>query len=479
MCDELEKKWRDECGVFGIYLRDPLQPNEAARDTYFGLYALQHRGQESAGIAVSDGKEIVLHKGMGLVSEVFSPEILDRLTGRAAIGHVRYSTTGSSLLANAQPLVFRYLKGMLALAHNGNLVNAGELRQRLATFGSVFQSTTDTEVIANLLARYGQDSLEDALVKSMIDLKGAYALVIITEDKLVGVRDPLGIRPLCLGVIGDSYVLASESCAFDTMGAEFLRDIEPGEIVVIDESGVTSINALSTGRKAHCIFEYIYLARPDSMIDGINVNRCRRAMGRQLAREMEVKADIVIAVPDSGTAAALGYAEESGIRFEEGLIKNRYVGRTFIQPSQKMRDLGVRLKLNPVADAVRGQRVIMVDDSIVRGTTSKKIVKMLRDAGAAEVHMAVASPPTRHSCFYGIDTSEREELIAAQMDVEEIRQFIGADSLHYLTLEGMYDAVARHPGDFCAACFNGNYPVSVPDMGKAKKNSLEKTGGGC
>lgn len=479
MCHELDKHWRDECGVFGIYLRDSSAPSEAARDTYFGLYALQHRGQESAGIAVSNGREIVLHKAMGLVSEVFSPEVLQGLSGDLAIGHVRYSTTGSSHSVNAQPLVFRYLKGMIALAHNGNLVNASELRQRLANFGSVFQTTTDTEVIVNLLARYGQDSLEDALAKSMIDIKGAYALVIMTEDKLIGVRDPLGIRPLCLGRRGDSLLLASESCAFYSIGAEFVRDIDPGEIVVIDKEGVKSINPLSPEQKAHCIFEYVYLARPDSVMDSINVNRFRRAMGRQLAREMQVEADIVIAVPDSGTSAALGFAEESGIRFEEGLIKNRYIGRTFIQPSQKMRDLGVRLKLNPVEEAVKGKRVVMVDDSIVRGTTSKKIVKMLREAGASEVHMAVASPPTQYSCFYGIDTSAREELIAAKMDVEGIREFIGADSLHYLSLDGMYASANRAAGNFCAACFNGHYPIPIPDTGKAGKSSLEQTEGGC
>ena len=479
MGQELDKHWRDECGVFGIYLLDSSRPTEVARDTYFGLYALQHRGQESAGIAVSNGEEIVLHKAMGLVSEVFSPEVLQGLPGHLAIGHVRYSTTGYSHPVNAQPLVFRYLKGMIALAHNGNLVNAGELRLRLANLGSVFQTTTDTEVIVNLLARYGQDSLEDALVKSMIDIKGAYALVLMTENKLVGVRDPLGIRPLCLGKRGDGYLLASESCAFYTVGAEFVRDIEPGEIVVIDENGIKSINPLSSGQKAHCIFEYVYLARPDSVMDSINVNRFRRAVGRQLAREMNLEADIVIAVPDSGTSAALGFAEESGIRFEEGLIKNRYVGRTFIQPSQKMRDLGVRLKLNPVEEAVKGKRVIMVDDSIVRGTTSKKIVRMLREAGAAEVHMAVASPPTQYSCFYGIDTSAREELIAAKMDVDEIREFIGADSLHYLSLEGMYAAAKSDAGDFCAACFSGSYPIPIPDTSRTSKGRLEQTKGGC
>ncbi|MGE5416164.1 MAG: amidophosphoribosyltransferase [Acidobacteriota bacterium] len=471
MCDELERNWHDECGVFGIYLKDPAGTTDAARAAYYGLYALQHRGQESAGIAASDGKEILLHKGMGLVSEVFSPEAIEKLPGYAAIGHVRYSTTGSSLVVNAQPLVFRYLKGMIALAHNGNLVNAGELRNRLATFGSVFQSTTDTEVIVNLLARYAQDPLEEALKKCMIDIKGAYALVIMTEKQIVGVRDPLGIRPLCIGSLSGNYVLASESCALDTVGAEYVRDVEPGEIVVLDERGLTAIKTQHTGLKAHCIFEYIYFARPDSVIDGINVNVSRRAMGRQLAREYGVQADIVVSVPDSGTSAALGYSEESGIPFEQGLVKNRYIGRTFIQPSQKMRDLGVRLKLNPVSQVVTGKRVILVDDSIVRGTTSKKIVTMLREAGATEVHMAVASPPTSCSCFYGIDTSRREELIASKMDVEGIRDFIGANSLHYLSIDGMFSAFEnRH--EYCAACFDAQYPIAVDEVA-ASKFSLE------
>lgn len=464
MCYELEDKMKEACGVFGIYLKDAAQEStDAARTTFYGLYALQHRGQESAGIAVSNGQNIQLHKGMGLVSEVFSPEIIARLPGKIAVGHVRYSTTGDSQLVNAQPLVFSYLRGMVALGHNGNLVNTNELRERLATLGSVFQSTTDTEVIANLLARYSQDRLEDALVKAMIDIRGAYSVVLTTEDKLVGFRDPFGIRPLCLGEMGGNYVLASETCALDTVGARFVRDIAPGEIVVVDSRGLRSIQGLTCPNCAHCIFEYIYFARPDSTIDGINVNRARRAMGRQLARESSTAADIVISVPDSGTSAALGFAEESGIPFEEGLMKNRYIGRTFIQPTQQMRDLGVRLKLNPVVEAVKGKRVIMVDDSIVRGTTSKKIVNMLKEAGATEVHMRVASPPTIYPCFYGIDTSRRDELIAAKMDVEGIRNFIGADSLHYMSVEGMFSVFNTDKDWFCAACFNGNYPIPVDD----------------
>ena len=458
---EGEGKWRDECGVFGIFMNHPDLDTDAARTTFYGLYALQHRGQESAGIAVSDGHSIQLHKGMGLVSDVVKPRHIDQLKGNIAVGHVRYSTTGGSALVNAQPLVFHYLNGMVALAHNGNLTNTVALRRRLATYGSVFQTTTDTEIIANLLARYSQDKLEDALAKCMIDIKGAFALVIMTEDRLVGVRDPMGIRPLCLGSLDGDYVLASESAALDTVGAKFIRDINPGEIVVIDKDGLRSLQVGNSPRVAHCIFEYIYFARPDSTLDGINVNRARRELGKQLARECKIDADLIIAVPDSGTASALGYSEQSGLPFEEGLMKNRYVGRTFIQPTQQMRELGVRLKLNAVPDVVAGKRVIMVDDSIVRGTTSKKIVQMLRAAGATEVHMLVASPPTKFSCYYGIDTSQREELIANTMDNDQIRDFIGADSLHYISMEGMFKALKNENNIYCAACFSGDYPAGV------------------
>ncbi len=460
MLDDLKDKFHDECGIFGIYLNHPRHDSEAAQTTFYGLYALQHRGQESAGIAVSDLKRIQLHKGMGLASEVFSPEIIARLQGQIAVGHVRYSTTGESGAVNAQPLVFHYLNGMVALAHNGNLINTKELRANLSAYGSVFQTTTDTEVVANLMARYSKDHMEDALAKCMIDMKGAYSLIIMTEDRLVGIRDPLGIRPLCLGEMQGSYILASESASLDTVGAKFVRDIKPGEIVVIDKTGLKSIQAVHSGRTAHCIFEYIYFARPDSTMDGINVYQARKAMGRQLAREADIGGDLVIAVPDSGTAAALGYAEESGLPFEEGLIKKRYVGRTFIQPTQAIRELGVKLKLNAVHEVVRDKRVIMVDDSIVRGTTSKNIVKMLREAGAKEVHMVVASPPTCHPCYYGIDTSQREELIANTMSTEEIARHIGADSLHYISMEGMVNALMPKTDDFCTACFSGEYPIA-------------------
>lgn len=461
MPHELNDHFKDECGVFGIFINNPENETDAARTAFYGLYALQHRGQESAGLAVSDGKQIHLQKGMGLVPEVIKAEHIAALTGHIAVGHVRYSTTGASSVVNAQPMVFHYLQGMVGLTYNGNLVNAGVLRQQLATYGSVFQTTTDTEVIANLLARYSHDRMEQALSKCMIDLKGGYALVIATDDRLLGARDPMGIRPLCLGQLNGNYVLASESVAFDTIGATLIRDINPGEIVAIDESGLHSIQYMPSPRKAVCVFEYIYFARPDSAIDNINVYQARRAMGRQLARESGIMADMVISVPDSGTSAALGYAEESGLPFHEGLIKNRYVGRTFIQPTQKMRENSVRMKLNAVEPIVKGQRVIMVDDSIVRGTTSRQIVQMLRDAGAAEVHMAVASPPTRFSCFYGIDTSRREELIASTMQVPQIQTFIGADSLHYLSIEGMFAALEGGAAGFCSACFSGDYPVPV------------------
>lgn len=459
----------EECGIFGIYA--PGQ--DVARLTYYGLFALQHRGQESAGIAVADGSGIELHKGMGLVPEVFVGHSLDKFIGFAAIGHVRYATTGSSQPLNAQPLVFRYAKGMLGLAHNGNLTNVTELSMQLASTGSVFQSTTDSEVLVNLIARYNDNSIEEALMKCMIDVKGAYSLLIMTEDTLYAARDPHGFRPLCLGRLGEGYVVASESCALTTVGATFIRDLEPGEILRIDRSGVNSTQGLKAPRPAHCIFEYIYFARPDSTMDGYNVNKVRREMGRQLAREYLVEADIVIPVPDSGTAAARGYAEEAGITFEEGLMKNRYIGRTFIQPTQQMRELGVQIKLNPIREVLEGKRVVMVDDSIVRGTTSQKLVTMLREAGAKEVHMVISSPPVLRSCYYGIDTSDEKELIAANMSQDEIRQCIEADGLHYLSLEGLLEIFTPKEEYFCTACFNGNYPVEVPKTKKNAKFSLE------
>ncbi|SFF96576.1 amidophosphoribosyltransferase [Desulfotomaculum arcticum] len=465
----LPDKPREECGVFGIY----APGCDVAKLTYYGLYALQHRGQESAGVAVANGDKVQLYKGMGLVAEVFAGDQLDGLQGHLAIGHVRYSTTGASHPVNAQPLLFRYVGGMLGLAHNGNLTNVTELRSMLMATGAVFQSSTDSEVIVNIIARSAQNGLEEGLVKSMIDIKGAYSLVIITENKLVAVRDPNGFRPLCLGSLGDGYVIASESCALDTVGAKFIRDLQPGEIVVISDKGLESIQVLKPRKRAHCIFEYIYFARPDSIIDGYNVNKVRREMGRVLANEYPVEADVVIPVPDSGTAAARGYAEASGIPFEEGLMKNRYIGRTFIQPNQQIRDLGVRLKLNPVREVLNGKRVVMVDDSIVRGTTSNKLVAMLRECGVREVHMCLSSPPITNSCYYGIDTSNEKELIAAQKSLEEIRRSIGADGLHYLSLEGLLDIFGEDRNNFCTACFNGSYPIEIAKPKDTGKYSLE------
>lgn len=470
--DELKQGWHEECGLFGIY-----GPGlDVSKLTYYGLYALQHRGQESAGIAVSDGSLIKLHKGMGLVAEVFNEDSIKKLDGEVAIGHVRYTTAGNSSLINAQPLLFHWGKGMIALAHNGNLTNAAELRRQMYSSGAVFQTESDSEVIVNLIARSGNghNSLEEAVSRCLNDLVGAYTLLIMVADKLVGVRDCHGVRPLCIGRLGDAYILASESCALDIVGAEFVRDVAPGEIVVIDKNGLTSLQPRKQRELAGCAFEYIYFARPDSNIDGINVTEARREMGRMLARENKVDADVVISVPDSGTAAALGYAQESGLPFEEGLMKNRYIGRTFIQPLQKMRDIGVKLKLNPMPRVLQGKRVIMVDDSIVRGTTSSIIVQMLRDAGAKEVHMMVSSPPIYYPCYYGIDTSGRSELIAACRNQEEIREYIGADSLHYLSLPGLIKALGNLENRFCTACFSGKYPIPIPAEAEENEPIREK-----
>lgn len=463
-----DDKPKEECGLFGIYGHGI----DVARIIYYGLYALQHRGQESAGITVSDGENFDLHKDMGLVPEVFNENILDSMKGHIGIGHVRYSTTGSSLVINAQPMTFRYLKGMISLAHNGNLTNASEIRHMLGVSGSVFQTTTDSEVICNLIAKYGQGSLEEAIMKTMIDIKGAYSLLVMTENKMIGVRDPHGVRPLCIGKLNGAYVLASETCALDTVGAEFIRDVEPGEIIIIDKNGLKSIQTIKDPKQAFCIFEFVYLARPDTNFGGRNVTLVRREMGRQLASEYQIDADIVIPVPDSGIAGALGYAEASGIPYQEGLMKNRYIGRTFIQPQQKMREIAVRLKLNPIQGILEGKKVVVVDDSIVRGTTSKKIVKMLRDAGAKEVHMLVSSPPIHYPCYYGIDTSERNQLIAAKHTLEEIRDYIGADGLHYLSIDGLVKATGLPSENFCTACFTGDYAIEIPQ--EVGKYSLEE-----
>ncbi|HYH04708.1 MAG TPA: amidophosphoribosyltransferase [Bacillota bacterium] len=465
-----EDKPEEACGVFGVYSNDPQF--DASGLTYVGLYALQHRGQESAGMVVSDGQHISVHKNMGLVSNVFNQDILHKLQGRIGIGHVRYSTTGSSFLANAQPLVARCSRGVLAVAHNGNLINTEELRTQLENEGSVFQSTTDTEVIMNLIARHTTVDLPTAVLNSAKELRGSFSVVIMTKDTLVGLRDPHGVRPLCLGMIENNFVLASESCAFTSIGAKFIRDIEPGEMVAITAEGLRSYQLPKAENKALCIFEYIYFARPDSTIDGYTVHLARKAMGRQLARQFKGEADVVIPVPDSGLSTALGFSEESGIPYDIGLLKNTYVGRTFIQPHQKMRDLGVRIKLNPVEGVIRGKRVVVIDDTIVRGTTTGRIIKMLREAGAKEVHMCISSPPITHPCYYGIDTSVRKELIAATHSVEEIRQFIGADSLNYLQVEGLEKAFDSGKG-FCYACFNGCYPIGVPQTAIHDKYFLE------
>lgn len=457
-------KLREECGVFGIYSNNC---HDVASLSYYALYALQHRGQESCGIAVNTEGDIVHHKAMGLVPEVFSEKILDGLQGRSAVGHVRYSTTGASLLANAQPLVVKYKDGKMALAHNGNLVNASEIREKLEENGAIFQSTIDSEIMAYLISRYRghNNSIEEAIFEMMKEVKGSYALVVLTPKKLLGIRDPYGIRPLCIGMLDNSYVLASETCALDAIGANFIRDVEPGEIVAISDEGLSSIKTNLENESKLCIFEHIYFARPDSYIDGASVYRARFEAGRLLAIENPVDADLVIGVPDSGITAALGYSDQSRIPYAQGFIKNRYVGRTFIQPDQGKREMSVRIKLNAMRNAIEGKRVIMVDDSIVRGTTSKRIVQLLRDAGATEVHLKISSPPVKWPCYFGIDTPSRKHLTAACHTVDEIKEMIGADSLSYLSIEGLISTPVGSKCGFCRACFDGNYPMQVPEEG--------------
>lgn len=467
---EIDDKLHEECGVFGIY-----QHPQAANLTYYGLYALQHRGQESAGIASVDGRNLYHHKGMGLVADVFSQESLAKLHGDCAIGHVRYSTTGAATLVNAQPLTFGFLKGNLALAHNGNLTNAHQLHAYLERRGSIFQSTSDTEVVAHLIARSGLPTLEEGVLESISMIKGGYAFVILTDDTMVALRDPLGLRPLVLGQFEGAYVVASESCAFDTIGAEFIRDIEPGEMLIFTKEGMKSVLFAGQSKKALCTFEYIYFARPDSDIDGFNVHSVRKQFGKKLAKEHPVEADVVIGVPDSSTSAAIGYAEETGIPYEIGLIKNRYIGRTFIQPSQELRERGVKLKLSAVRGVVEGKRVVMIDDSIVRGTTSGRLVTLLREAGATEVHVRISSPPVTNSCFYGIDTSSAGELIASHKTVPEICEFIGADTLAFLSEERMLETFGVPAGgehSYCNACFTGKYPTEIYE--NLSKFSMER-----
>jgi len=460
-------KFREACGVFGI-----IGHPEAANLTYLGLYALQHRGQESAGIVVADEDGLHLEKGMGLVADVFTEAKLRRLKGSLAIGHVRYSTTGSSHLKNAQPIVASYRRGGLALAHNGNLVNAHLVKKELEGQGSIFSSTTDSEVIVHLVARSGRDDLVEAMADALTRLDGAYSLVVMNETELLGIRDPHGFRPLSLGRLKDAWVLASESCAFDLIEATFVRDLEPGEFLHITPQGMRSFWPLPARSASQCIFEYIYFSRPDSLLYGQNVAGVRKALGRQLAREAPAEADLVIPVPDSGVPAALGYAQESGLPFDHGLIRNHYVGRTFIEPKQNIRHFGVKIKLNPVREILEGKRVVVVDDSIVRGTTSRKIVSMIRSAGGREVHMRISSPPTVSPCYYGIDTPTRRELIASSHTVEEIRRYIRADSLGYLSMDGLKKAVGKDEG-FCAACFNLQYPVAFPSEDRAQLRLFE------
>lgn len=460
---QTDDKLKEECGVYGIY--DPGCADISTL-TYFGLIALQHRGQESAGIAVYKDNNIKYYKDMGLVQEVFNGNILATLKGDISVGHVRYSTTGESYLANAQPLVVKYRGGSIALAHNGNLINADALRLEMETNGTIFQTSIDSEVIAALIAKHYKGDIVEATIETAKLIKGAYSLVITAGGKLIGLRDPHGLRPLVLGQLkSGGYVLASETCALDVVDAKLVRDIDPGELVVIDENGV-DYKIYATGfKKALCSFEFVYFARPDSIIEGKNVYMARRHAGRILAKEHPAEADLVISVPDSGNAAAVGYAEASGIPYGVGLIKNKYLGRTFIQPDQQMRELAVRLKLNVLKDNIVGKRIVLIDDSIVRGTTSRRIVDMLREAGAKEIHMRVSSPPVKHSCYFGIDTPTPKQLVGATMTVDEICKLIGADSLGYVSDEGLLESIGLSGEGMCTACFRGDYPMEVPKQG--------------
>jgi amidophosphoribosyltransferase len=450
-------KFKEECGVFGIF-----QHPEAANLTYLGLYALQHRGQESAGIAVSDGERLRLSRAMGYVPDSFDEATLGALPGSMAIGHVRYSTAGDSSLGNAQPILIDCAHGQIALCHNGNLVNARELRDELVQQGSIFQTSSDTEVILHLYARSKAGTVEEAIVDSVSRIRGAFSLALLTKDRLVAVRDPHGFRPLAIGRLGDSVIVCSETCALDLIGATYVRDVEPGEVLVISRSGWQSLKPFAPARPSHCVFEHVYFARPDSYVFGESVNEVRTNMGRRLAREAPVEGDVVVPIPDSGVCAAIGYAEASGIPMRMGLIRNHYVGRTFIQPHQAIRHFGVKVKLNPVRSILQDQRVILVDDSIVRGTTSRKIVRMIKAAGAREVHMRISCPPTISPCFYGVDTPRRSELIAATHTLDEIQRYLDADSLAYLSLDGMLDAVGRRRDAYCTSCYTGQYPVEFP-----------------
>jgi amidophosphoribosyltransferase len=450
-------KFKDECGVFGIFGHP-----EAANLTYLGLYALQHRGQESAGIAASNGTDVRISKSMGYVADAFSEKTLESLPGRIAIGHVRYSTAGDSKLDNAQPILINCAHGQIAIGHNGNLVNAVELKDELVARGAIFQTSSDTEVILHLYARSRAATAEEAIIEALSYVQGAFSLVLMTKDRLIAVRDPHGFRPLALGRLGDAVIACSETCALDLIGATYLRDVEPGEVVVVSASGMKSFKPFPPARSAQCIFEHVYFARPDSYVFGESVNEVRTTLGRLLAREQPVPADVIVPVPDSGVCAAIGFAEESGIPMRVGLIRNHYVGRTFIEPQQSIRHFGVRVKLNPVRSILEGRRVVLVDDSLVRGTTSRKIVKMVRAAGAKEVHMRISCPPTISPCFYGVDTPRRAELIGATHTLEEIRKYIDADTLGYLSLEGLLSSVGKQRTSYCTSCYTGQYPVAFP-----------------
>jgi amidophosphoribosyltransferase len=469
----LDDKFHDECGVFGIYNHP-----EAAHLAYLGLYAQQHRGQESAGIVSSTGRKIYHHKGMGQVADIFTEPVLKRLRGRLAIGHTRYSTAGDSALLNAQPVIASFNRGLIALAHNGNLTNARLLRKRLEESGSIFQTTSDTEVLLHLIARSEKSDFEDALAESLLQLEGAYSMVLLNGDRIYAIRDPRGFRPLAIGMMiqnpnlplgpdlgrEETYVFASETCAFDLIGARYVGDVQPGEVARVDGAGLTRFRFAPPSSHSYCIFEHVYFSRPDSIVFGRPVHAARETLGRRLAREAPADADIVVPVPDSGVAAAIGYSAESGLPFRFGLIRNHYVGRTFIEPEQNIRDFGVKLKLNPVKALLEGQRVVLVDDSIVRGTTSRKIVRIIREAGAKEVHVRVSCPPTVAPCYYGIDTPTQKELIAANYSLEGIREYLGADSLAYLSMEGLLHAVEDSRGEFCTACYTGNYPTKLVNL---------------
>ena len=457
--------FHEECGVFGVFGHQ-----DAAAHTALGLHALQHRGQEAAGVVSTDGEHFHTHRSLGLVGDNFNTEeIIGRLSGSKAIGHNRYSTAGETMLRNVQPLFADFAFGGLAIAHNGNLTNAYQLRKKLVERGCIFQSTMDTEIIVHLIAISQFSTVVDRMIDALRHVKGAYSLVALTENSLIGVRDPIGVRPLVLGHIDGAYIICSETCALDIIGAEFVRDIDPGEIVIISDDGVRSIKPFTKREQKFCIFEYIYFARPDSMVEGCNVYQVRKEIGAELARESHVDADIVVPVPDSGVPAAIGYASQANIPFELGIIRNHYVGRTFIEPSDQIRHLGVKLKHNANQGDIKGKKVILVDDSIVRGTTSEKIVTMVRDVGASEVHMRISSPPTTNSCYYGIDTPEREKLLAANLSIEEMAKHIGADTLSFITMDGLYRAVGEsarvtEEPQYCDACFSGDYPIELTDQ---------------